>query len=320
MALSGGSPKVVVASAASSAGVVLAAISISLALSGFSQVTSLPEGITGPTGPVTLAIGPQGGTITPELSDEGTIGPVGLLGSRGPMGPVGPQGISGFNGVSGLAGAHGEIGPVGPMGSAGINGAKGANGAIGLSGIPGLQGLAGLLGATGPQGIQGIQGPMGPIGLTGPKGDTGAQGPQGPQGPQGEPGAGGIAVRYEVDFRADGLSFSGTPATGSYIRNGDLVTFRIYLDLSTVEKFGTGNYTLSLPFSPAQNYVFRDGAIHDNAKERHFQMYGDAEVKSINLSLMYSEGSQDLFMNSLSPLELDTRDFMYISGTYEVAP
>lgn len=316
MDTTGDTPTIAVASAATSSGVVIAAISLSLALTGFSQVPSLPLGITGPTGPVSVAIGPQGGTATPDLSDEGTIGPVGLLGSSGITGPIGPQGLDGSSGISGIAGADGTIGPMGPNGATGAMGARGLTGATGLAGIPGLEGLAGVSGSIGPQGPKGetgLTGETGPQGPVGPKGDTGAQGPKG------DTGTAGVAVRYEVEFSGEGLDYGGTPATGSYIRNGDLVSFRIYVDLSEVRDFGKGTYSLTLPYAPIQEYVFRDGAIHDRVNGNHYQMYADATPDTRVISLIYHSGRVDLPMDSNSPLKLENKDFFYISGTYEIA-
>jgi hypothetical protein len=117
-----------------------------------------------------------------------------------------------------------------------------------------------------------------------------------------------------------GLTYGGTPATGSYIRNGNLVSFRIYVNLSTVSNFGTGSYSLSLPYTPIQDYVFRDGGIHQNGHDAHFQLYGDADSTSRNLFLLYHSGSKDVPMDGNSPLKLTTKDIMYISGTYEIQP
>jgi hypothetical protein len=166
----------------------------------------------------------------------------------------------------------------------------------------------------------GLTGAKGDTGATGAKGDTGSQGPKGDTGAQGPSGVAGSAVGYKCDLTATGLVSTGTTSTCSYIRNGNLVSFRIYVSLATVTNFGSGKYFLSLPFAPIQDYVFRDGGIHDLSTGNHYQMYADADPYGIVLALMYHSGSVDVPMDSNSPLRLEARDYFYLSGTYEIAP
>lgn len=74
-------------------GLIILTTSFFLALTGFSPVVALPTGVTGPTGPVQVAIGPQGGTSTRDLSDKGLTGPVGVIGSLGLVGPLDLPGL-----------------------------------------------------------------------------------------------------------------------------------------------------------------------------------------------------------------------------------
>ncbi len=97
-------------------------------LTGFTRVVSLPTDIAGPPGPIQVAIGPQGGTQTPDLSDEGATGPQGLLGSVLVPGPQGPKGDTGATGATGATGPMGPTGPQGPPGSSGIDGSNNSPG------------------------------------------------------------------------------------------------------------------------------------------------------------------------------------------------
>lgn len=353
------------------------ALSFFLALTGFSPVHSLPTSVLGPTGPTQYAIGPQGGTTTPDPSDEGKTGPQGLLGSELPVGPQGPKGDTG------PAGAIGLTGPVGPQGPMGLQGRAGKDGKDGFDGLPGIQGIAGidgltgetgpmgLIGLTGPKGdtgakgdtgepgatgakgdtgLTGETGPMGPTGLTGEKGDkgdtgaqgekgdtgdtgpqgaigeTGATGPVGPAGPQGDKGdvgppgpAGisGIAIEYQSVWSGTGLTYTGDPVSSFYIKNGPLVHFRIYVDATNVTNFGTGKYSVTLPFTPASDYIFRDGGLHANTVHEHYQISGDADSASNVMELFYPSGARDMAMDHNSPFHLTNQEFFYISGTYE---
>jgi hypothetical protein len=126
---------------------------------------------------------------------------------------------------------------------------------------------------------------------------------------------------YNPVFSATGLTYTGTPTTGSYMKIGKMVTFRIHVDFATVTNFGTGKYSLTLPFAPVAHYIFRDGGLHhtDTNPDDHYQVAGDADPGSTTLSLYYSSGAQDLAMDKNSPHTIHTNDYLYISGTYETA-
>lgn len=95
MKLIGFEPQIVVAGAALLPTTLILSTASVLVLSGFAASAALPAFVTGPPGPVSVAAGPQGGTVTPDLSDEGLTGPVGLIGSFGLVGPQGPSGDPG---------------------------------------------------------------------------------------------------------------------------------------------------------------------------------------------------------------------------------
>jgi len=376
----GDRPQIVVLGAAIVPSVLIGATASVLALSGFANSAALPEYVTGPPGPVTVAVGPQGGTETPDLSDEGLTGPEGLIGSLGLVGPQGPTGqagtsggpgtsgpagvpgepgedgkrgptgetgatgpkgnpgavgqtgLSGAQGIQGFDGLTGPMGPIGPQGPVGATGATGETGPQGLTGLPGEQGPIGPMGLTGsvgpqgpagPQGETGATGSQGPTGLTGadgPQGEAGPRGPQGEQGPAGPAGPAGVSVGYDPDWSGTGLVAPDRADMGAYIRNGNLVHFRIFVDTADVTDFGSGFYTLRLPFAPIQDYVFRDGGLHDGGHDNHYQVYADAESGSTLIYLMYHSGSKDVQMDHDSPIRLSNKTTFYISGNYEIAP
>lgn len=400
-------PDLVVKTSLASSLTLITALAFFLVLTGFSPVLSLPAEVAGPAGPIQAALGPQGGTTTPDPSDEGTTGPQGLLGSELIVGPQGPQGEPGATGATGETGAIGLTGPTGPQGPMGIQGPAGADGINGIDGINGLDGIPGIQGIAGINGLNGETGPMGPIGLTGPKGDkgdtgatgeagipgatgakgdtgltgdtgpmgpigltgdkgdkgdtgstgaqgdkgdTGSDGPQGaigetgatgpvgpigpqgdkgdtgaqgdkgdvgPQGPPGPPGISGSAIEYNSVWSGTGLTYTGDPVSSFYIKNGPLVHFRIYVSTATVTNFGTGKYTLTLPFKAVSDYVFRDAGLHANVVHEHYQISGDAEPNSNVLYLLYPSGARDVEMDHNSPFHLTQSEHFYISGTYE---
>ena len=133
----------------------------------------------------------------------------------------------------------------------------------------------------------------------------------------------GVPTSYNPVWSGTGLTYTGTPATGSYMKMNKMVTFRIKVNCATVagasnSGFGSGQYYLTLPFAPVTDYIFRDGGIHHIGGPAHYQMSGDAEAGTTQLTLWYTTSqSQDQAMDYNSPHALQTPDHFYISGTYE---
>jgi len=142
------------------------------------------------------------------------------------------------------------------------------------------------------------------------------------------------AVRYTSDFLATGLTYTGTGATAPgynsyYVKNGALVTFYIEIICSTVTNFGTGQYSMSLPFLPAQGgnhfagWVWRDPAIPaDDAN--HIILNADHNGLTKQLDLHFLVGApanpKPVIENQLKQgapgYNLTTVSKMYVNGTY----
>ena len=170
----------------------------------------------------------------------------------------------------------------------------------------GPQGIAGPTGATGPQGAKGETGPQGA------KGDTGAQGPQG------EPGIPGTPTSFSSTFEsANGGPVASATTTATYIKNGKLVFFHIDVDLTGVTVFGTGQYSLTLPFNCEQESLFRNGHLHNAAKDTHYIVSGECEESSNEILLYYISSNQDQMLDYNSPKTLASGDELYLSGVYQ---
>jgi hypothetical protein len=124
---------------------------------------------------------------------------------------------------------------------------------------------------------------------------------------------------FTSTWSGTGLAFTGNPTVSSYLLVGTLCHFRIRVNCTTVTNFGTGQYFLTLPFAPKDDYVFRDGGIHGNANS-HYALMADAEKDELQMSLWHpGPGGQDALMDHNSPHTMSTSDYFYISGTYEIA-
>ena len=126
----------------------------------------------------------------------------------------------------------------------------------------------------------------------------------------------GVPTVYSPVWSGTGLAYTGTPATGSYIKMGKMVTFRVKVLMTTVTNFGTGDYSLTLPFAPVANYAFRDGGLHDGGN--HYSIMLDADPSNTTGRMYYNTSNGlDARFNHNSPKALSTTDYFYISGTYE---
>lgn len=170
----------------------------------------------------------------------------------------------------------------------------------------------------------------------------GIPGPQGPAGNDGADGASGTSgletsSRYSPVFTATGLTFTGSGATyptynSYYVKAGKLVSFVIEVDLSTVTNFGTGQYKLQLPFTPAFGYnhfsgwVWADPGVDPDTGTGHTILNADTAGVTDVLDLHYLKSAgganapirEGLFLQG-TPVTLTTISKIYINGTYIAA-
>ena len=153
--------------------------------------------------------------------------------------------------------------------------------------------------------------------------------------------AGGIstAVRFSPVFQATGLTFTGTGLTyptysSYYVKYGQMVTFNIIVNLTTVTNFGTGQFKVDLPFAPlAQTanhfsaWSWVDPSQPADELNGHVQMVADHLPNSQTLDLHWlkeTTANPKPLIESLlvqgTPVTFTTASRMYINGTYIAAP
>jgi len=274
----------------------------------------------------------------------------------GQIGPQGPQGIQGIQGLQGIQGVQGNQGPQGTAGnSVTILGSYADLAAFnaGAGSLPGANiGDAWILLSDGSLmtwngtvwfdagDIKGPQGDQGPQGVQGNQGPQGIQGVQGIQGIQGISGTSGLEtyVRYSPTFQATGMTFTGSGATyptynSYYIKSGLLVSFVIEIDFTTVINFGTGQYKVALPFTPAFGYnhfngwIWADPNVDPDIGTGHTILNADTVGITTVLDLHYlkqSGGANSPIREGLwiqgTPVSLTTISKAYINGTYISIP
>jgi hypothetical protein len=140
-------------------------------------------------------------------------------------------------------------------------------------------------------------------------------------------GVGAVAPLTEVPYTVTGgttgtqPTFSGSPLfTGGYVKDGDLVHFRIDVDFDNITSFGTGQYYLSLPFASKHNYQLADGCLHDISTSRNYPISGHVAANSNQLFLesMDAQGNSvfQVDFTGTAPVTLATADNFHVSGTY----
>jgi hypothetical protein len=113
-----------------------------------------------------------------------------------------------------------------------------------------------------------------------------------------------------------GLTFVGNPASGTYSKYGQAVTFNAYVIMTNVTGFGTGQYTLSLPVVPQDGReVIIPGTV--NVSGVVHNIVAIAPAGSAILSLWFS-GTNGLrtAMTGASPIALTTAGFIYLNGSF----
>lgn len=164
--------------------------------------------------------------------------------------------------------------------------------------------------------------------MPGLQGATGATGPAGPA-------LNPTAVRFSPVFQATGLTFTGSGATyptynSYYVKVGQMVTFDIRIDLTTVTNFGTGQFKVDLPFAPlatAANHfsawAWVNPALPPDDLNGHIQMVADhlpaSQTLDIHWLLAATSNPKPVIESMMSqgtPVTFTTASKMYVNGTY----
>jgi hypothetical protein len=116
-------------------------------------------------------------------------------------------------------------------------------------------------------------------------------------------------------------TFDGDPLfTGSYVRTGPMVHFRIDVDMDNITDFGTGQYYVDLPFPAKYNYLFRNACLHDVSAPRQYGLSGHVLAGESRVTLFYTETSgQDVAFDYNSPALLTINDSFHIAGDYIIS-
>jgi hypothetical protein len=111
--------------------------------------------------------------------------------------------------------------------------------------------------------------------------------------------------------------FVGSPAFGTHTKYGQNVTVDIKISLTNVSNFGTGQYSVTLPFLPlsSSNFVF-NGILQTSSSIHKIVGYNTAGG-SATLNLYYL-GTNGIGTNltGTAPVTLTSADVITLNGSY----
>lgn len=124
---------------------------------------------------------------------------------------------------------------------------------------------------------------------------------------------------YSPVWSGTDLSYTGTPTTGSYIKIGNLVQVQIDVLFTDVTNFGTGQYSLTLPFASKYHTDVYGGSIHNitNQGIDHYSLKAHLSPTSSTMTIWnIGSSAQDQPFDHNSPFVLTTTDRFHMSFSY----
>jgi len=123
---------------------------------------------------------------------------------------------------------------------------------------------------------------------------------------------------YNVTWSGTGLAYTETPATGSYVKIGNLVIIQIDVIYTTVTNFGSGQYSVNLPFPSKYHTDVYGGSAHDTLPNlKHYSLKGHLIPSSTTMTLWQHAGSsEDIPMTGGVPFNATTADKFHMSFSY----
>lgn len=124
---------------------------------------------------------------------------------------------------------------------------------------------------------------------------------------------------YSPIWSGTGLTFTNTPTTGSYIKIGNLIQVQIDVIFTNVTNFGTGQYSLTLPFASKYHTDVYGGSVHDvgPSSTEHHSLKGHLSPSSNIVTIWdMAASAKDEPMDHNSPFVLTTADKFHMSFSY----
>jgi len=118
-------------------------------------------------------------------------------------------------------------------------------------------------------------------------------------------------------------TFDGAPLfSGSYVKAGAMVHFRVDVDFDNILTFGTGQYYINLPFTPKYNYMFTGGCLHDASTGKTYAISGHVFAGNPEMRLESTDNTGNTTFNIPftynNPITLSTADNFHLYGDFIV--
>jgi hypothetical protein len=140
-------------------------------------------------------------------------------------------------------------------------------------------------------------------------------------------GIASVTSTYDPEFKtASGNTLSGTVSTGSYVKQGKIVHFKVNVNFANTTDFGAASqYQMSLPFPSSGTITIRGGTLHSKpanpANNAIYHIAGICDVEEVantTMLLYYSGSTTDLAWKSTTPVGATSNVSTFdISGAYE---
>ena len=143
-------------------------------------------------------------------------------------------------------------------------------------------------------------------------------------------GISSVSTSYTPQFKTvSGNTLSGTVTTGSYVKQGPIVHFRVNVSFANTTDFGAASqYKLTLPFPTVSTITIRGGTLNSkpanpaNNAIYHIAGITDIEEAASNTEMLlyYSGSTTDLAWKSTTPVGATSNVSHFdISGAYETS-
>jgi len=139
-------------------------------------------------------------------------------------------------------------------------------------------------------------------------------------------GIASVSSSYNPQFKTvSGNTLNGTVSTGSYVKQGAIVHFRVNVDFANTTDFGANSqYQLTLPFPVSATTTIRGGTLHQTTGDSKYHIAGITDVAdsspdaNTTMKLYYTGSTTDLAWKLNTPVGATSNTSHFdISGAYE---
>ena len=137
-------------------------------------------------------------------------------------------------------------------------------------------------------------------------------------------GIASISRPFNPQFRANnGNTLLGTVSTGSYVKQGLIVHFRVNVDFANTIHFDSianTAYQFTLPFPTGSTITIRGGTLHQTVGPSLYHIAGitDIDYSNTTMNLYYSGSTTDLAWKWSTPVGATSNTSHFdLSGSYE---